>query len=54
MQGDSKFQNTGSDAGFLEGGVPLIRSISTPGGEGPALGPMFKSLHRGSKGGQQQ
>ena len=44
----------GADPGFLKGGGGVqIRSTSKKGGPdgGPILGPMLKSLHRGTKGG---
>ena len=42
-----------ADPGFLKGGGVQIRSTSKKGGPdgGPILGPMLKSLHRGTKGG---
>ena len=45
--------DSGADPGFLKGGVQ-IRSIPAKKGlpdGGPILGPMLKSLHRGTKGG---
>ena len=49
--------NAGADPGFLKGGGGVqIRSTSKKGGRpdgGPILGPMLKSLHRGTKGGVQ-
>ena len=44
----------GADPGFLKGGGVQIRSIQAKEGGadgGPILGPMLKSLHRGTKGG---
>ena len=50
-----KTWEAGADPGFLKaGGGVKIRSTSKKGGPdgGPILGPMLKSLHRGTKGGR--
>ena len=46
----------GAYAGILKGGgwVQVIRSHAKRGGGGPALGPLLKSLHRGSNGARVQ
>ena len=46
------YDPAGADPGFLKGGGHIM-STSKKGGQtgGPILGPMLKSLHRGTKGG---
>ena len=41
-----------ADPGFLKGGAQIRSTIKRGGPDGgPILGPMLKSLHRGTKGG---